>query len=76
MKNLLFTLRYDGTDYHGWQVQENANTVQQTFQDAAERICGVRDNVIGCSRTASMPICIAAICAPNRLFRPRSGRAR
>ena len=53
MKNLLFTLRYDGTDYHGWQVQENANTVQQTFQDAAERICGVRDNVIGCSRTDS-----------------------
>lgn len=52
MKNLLFTLRYDGTDYHGWQVQENANTVQQTFQDAAERICGVRDNVIGCSRTS------------------------
>ena len=53
MKNLLFTLRYDGTDYHGWQVQKNANTVQQTFQDAAERICGVRDNVIGCSRTDS-----------------------
>lgn len=53
LKNLLFTLRYDGTDYHGWQVQENANTVQQTFQDAAERICGVRDNVIGCSRTDS-----------------------
>lgn len=53
MKNLLFTLRYDGTAYHGWQVQENANTVQQTFQDAAERICGVRDNVIGCSRTDS-----------------------
>ena len=53
LKNLLFTLRYDGTDYHGWQVQENANTVQQTFQDAAESICGVRDNVIGCSRTDS-----------------------
>lgn len=53
LKNLLFTLRYDGTDYHGWQVQENAITVQQTFQDAVERICGVRENVIGCSRTDS-----------------------
>ena len=51
MRNLLFTLRFDGTAYHGWQVQENALTVQQTFQDAAERICGSRDNVVGCSRT-------------------------
>lgn len=51
MRTLLFTLRFDGTAYHGWQVQENALTVQQTFQDAAERICGSRDNVVGCSRT-------------------------
>ena len=71
MKNLFFTLRYDGTDYHGWQVQKNANTVQQTFQDAAERICGVRDNVIGCSRTDS-----GVHADMYRLFRPRSGRAR
>ncbi len=53
MKNLLFTLRYDGTNYHGWQVQENAITVQQAFQDAVEHICGVRENVVGCSRTDS-----------------------
>ncbi len=24
MKRLLFTIKYDGTAYHGWQVQENA----------------------------------------------------
>lgn len=53
LKNLLFTLRYDGTNYHGWQVQENAITVQQAFQDAVEHICGVRENVVGCSRTDS-----------------------
>lgn len=53
MKNLLFTLRYDGTAYHGWQVQENAITVQQAFQDAVEHVCGVRENVVGCSRTDS-----------------------
>lgn len=51
MKNLLFTIRFDGTAYHGWQVQDNARTVQQTFQDAVEKICGSRDNVVGCSRT-------------------------
>lgn len=51
MRNLLLTLRYDGTAYHGWQVQENAVTVQQTLQDAIEAVFGARLPVIGCSRT-------------------------
>lgn len=53
MRNLLLTIRFDGTAYHGWQVQENAVTVQQTLQDAFARICQSRDNVTGCSRTDS-----------------------
>ena len=53
MRNLLLTISFDGSNYHGWQVQENAITVQQTLQDAYERICGVRDNITGCSRTDS-----------------------
>ena len=51
MRRLLLTLRYDGTAYHGWQVQPNAVTVQQTLQDAIEAVTGVRSGVIGCSRT-------------------------
>lgn len=51
MKNYLLTLTFDGFAYHGWQVQENAVTVQSTLQDAVERILGVRENIIGCSRT-------------------------
>lgn len=51
MRNLLLTICFDGTAYHGWQVQENALTVQQTLQDAFESICHSRDNVVGCSRT-------------------------
>ncbi len=51
MRNLLLTISFDGTAYHGWQVQENAVTVQQTLQDALEHICSKRDNVVGCSRT-------------------------
>lgn len=51
MRNLLLTLSFDGTAYHGWQVQKNAVTVQQTFQDAWERVCSVRDDATGCSRT-------------------------
>lgn len=51
MRNILLTISFDGTAYHGWQVQENASTVQQTLQDALEQICSRRDNVVGCSRT-------------------------
>jgi tRNA pseudouridine38-40 synthase len=28
MQNLKITLQYDGTDYHGWQIQANGRTVQ------------------------------------------------
>ena len=51
MRNLLLTISFDGSAYHGWQVQENAVTVQQTLQDALEHICQRRDNIVGCSRT-------------------------
>ena len=51
MKNYLLTLAFDGANYHGWQVQDNAVTVQETLQNAVEQILGVRENIIGCSRT-------------------------
>ncbi len=49
--NVLLTMQYDGTHYHGWQVQPNAVTVQQTLQDALETVSGERPGVTGCSRT-------------------------
>lgn len=51
MRNLLLTISYDGSAYHGWQVQQNAVTVEEVFQDAWEKINGKRENVVGCSRT-------------------------
>ncbi|MEG2016120.1 MAG: tRNA pseudouridine(38-40) synthase TruA [Oscillospiraceae bacterium] len=51
MRNLLLTLRFDGSEYHGWQVQQNASTVQQTVQDCIENILQKREQIIGCSRT-------------------------
>lgn len=49
----LMTIQYDGGAYHGWQVQKNAVTVQQTVQDALEALFGYRPAVTGCSRTDS-----------------------
>ena len=51
MRNLLLTLRYDGTQFHGWQIQPNAVTVQQELCNALKRISGNDENIIGCSRT-------------------------
>lgn len=49
----LMTIQYDGTAYHGWQVQPNAVTVQPTVQDALQKVLQFRPNVTGCSRTDS-----------------------
>lgn len=45
------TIAYAGTRYHGFQVQKNALSVCEVFQDALEQIVGARWNVKGCSRT-------------------------
>ena len=49
--NHLLSLRYDGTAYHGWQRQENAVTVQEKVEQAAEALFGEKTGVYGCSRT-------------------------
>lgn len=53
MRNLKITIQYDGSAYHGWQVQKNALTVQEAFQNAVEKVFKKRLDVIGCSRTDS-----------------------
>jgi tRNA pseudouridine38-40 synthase len=44
-------LSYDGTDYHGWQVQAGARTVQGTLSEAARARFGSDTRVTGASRT-------------------------
>lgn len=51
MQRALLKISYDGTDYHGWQVQPNAVTVQEVLQDALQRVLKIRPLVTGCSRT-------------------------
>lgn len=49
--NIRLSLQYDGTDYHGWQVQENAVTVQEIVKNALSGLTGEKINLIGCGRT-------------------------
>ncbi|QNI34018.1 tRNA pseudouridine(38-40) synthase TruA [Alloacidobacterium dinghuense] len=44
-------LAYDGTDFHGWQVQPDQVTIQGTLADAIERITGERVLPQGSGRT-------------------------
>ena len=53
LRNLLITIAYDGRNFHGWQIQKNAVTVQEVFQDALTRIVGEYNDLKGCSRTDS-----------------------
>ncbi|MBQ3265574.1 MAG: tRNA pseudouridine(38-40) synthase TruA [Ruminococcus sp.] len=53
MRNLLLTLSYCGKNLHGWQIQDNALTVQQVFQEALHQIIRERPDIKGCSRTDS-----------------------
>ncbi len=49
--NILVRLAYDGTNYCGFQVQNNGVSVAQVFQDALEAVLGHRPDIKGCSRT-------------------------
>lgn len=53
LRNLLITISYDGRNYHGWQIQNNAVTVQEVFQKALTQVVGEFWDLKGCSRTDS-----------------------
>ena len=50
-RNIALRLKYDGSRYHGWQVQKNDITVAQTLDEALSRVCGHKVRTVGCGRT-------------------------
>jgi tRNA pseudouridine38-40 synthase len=51
LRNLRLLIAYDGTDFHGWQRQPNALTVQECVESAIERILSEKAHVYGSGRT-------------------------
>jgi tRNA pseudouridine38-40 synthase len=51
MRNIRLTISYDGTEFHGWQVQPDRPTVQGSLSDAIERITGEKIWPHGSGRT-------------------------
>jgi len=46
-----FKIQYNGTNYHGWQYQPNAISVQETIQNQLYKLFKNRQSIIGCGRT-------------------------
>ena len=51
MPTFKLTLEYDGTNYHGWQVQPNLATVQGTLEAVLKRVALQTVNVTAAGRT-------------------------
>ena len=51
MRNIALRLRYDGSAYHGWQVQKTEITVAETLEKALTKTCGHPVKAVGCGRT-------------------------
>ncbi len=51
MKNIKLVIEYEGTNYSGWQRQENFITIQQTIEDAIESFIGENVSLLASGRT-------------------------
>ena len=63
MRRIKITLAYDGTDYHGWQVQPALSTIQGTLQDVLGEIEGQPVHVEGSGRTDAGVHALAQVAA-------------
>ena len=53
MKRIRLVVAYDGTQYHGWQIQPGAVTIESVLNEALTQLMREPIQVIGASRTDS-----------------------
>ena len=51
MFNYKLTIQYDGTNYAGWQIQDNALSIQEVISNSIKQILQEEINLIGSGRT-------------------------
>lgn len=51
MKRVCLIVAYDGTNYHGWQAQSNAVTIEQILNESLSKLLNEEIEIIGASRT-------------------------
>jgi tRNA pseudouridine38-40 synthase len=63
MRRIRIRLSYDGTDYHGWQVQPGLPTIQQTLEEKLSEMEGAPVQVAGSGRTDAGVHALAQVAA-------------
>ena len=61
-RNLKLTFQYDGTNFHGFQIQPEAITVQKVMETSLSGITGEEIHITGCSRTDAGVHAIMYVC--------------
>lgn len=51
VRNIKLTIAYDGSEYHGWQIQPGRKTIQGIITEAIKNLIGCDVHVFGASRT-------------------------
>lgn len=51
LRNIKLTIAYDGSEYHGWQIQPQRRTIQGELVKAISELIGWKVRVCGASRT-------------------------
>jgi tRNA pseudouridine38-40 synthase len=63
MRRILITVSYDGTDYHGWQVQPGLATIQGVLESVLSQVEGSEVHVDGSGRTDAGVHALAQVAA-------------
>jgi tRNA pseudouridine38-40 synthase len=51
VRNIKLTITYDGSEYHGWQIQQGLKTIQGVITEAIQELLGSEVRLFGASRT-------------------------
>lgn len=51
MRHIKLVIEYDGTEFHGWQIQPQVRTVQGELEEAIQKMTGSETKLKGASRT-------------------------
>ena len=51
VRNIKLTITYDGSAYHGWQIQPGLRTIQGVITEAIQDLLGSEVRLFGASRT-------------------------
>ncbi len=61
VRNIKLTITYDGSEYHGWQIQPGLRTIQGVITDAIQDLLGSEVRLFGASRTDAGVIALGQV---------------